>query len=166
MKHLEQTLIAAAQHKGSAFVEILQNCVIFNDKGFGDVSERTRRAEATLRMEEGKPLIFGTDRNKGIRMQGWQPEIVTLDEGGVAEADLLVHNPSTESRTYANILSSLEAPEFPTPIGIFRRVQRATYDELLEQQVEPSEKLPNAAELSQLIAGSETWDVTGQEELS
>ncbi len=160
MKHLEKVLIAAAEHKGSTFVEILQNCVIFNDMGFGDVSDRTKRADAALAMEEGKPLIFGADRNKGVRMSGWQPEVVTIGENGVSEADLLVHDPQAKNNTYANILGSLEAPEFPTPIGIFRQISRPTYDELMEEQIETAKKLPGETDIQQLISGTEAWEVT------
>jgi len=159
MKHLEQTLVAAAHHKGSAFVEILQNCVIFNDKGFGDVSDRKKRSDAVVYMEEGKPLIFGSERNKGIRMTGWQPEVVTIGENGITEADVIVHDPKASTHTYANILSSLEEPEFPTPLGVFRQIERPTYDQLVEQQIEQAKQMPGEDDIRKLLQGGETWTV-------
>ncbi len=159
MKHLEQVLIAAANHKGSTFIEILQNCVIFNDMGFGDVSERTKRADAALVMEEGKPLIFGKDRDKGILMQGWHPEVVTLGQNGVSEKDLMVHDPGARDNTYANILSLFAPPDFPTPIGVFRHIDRPTYGDLMAEQIEQAKKLPGETDVHKLISGSEAWDV-------
>ncbi len=159
IKHLEKTLLEAAHHKGSAFVEILQNCVIFNDKGFGDVSERTKRNEAALFMEEGKPLMFGAEGNKGIRMNDWHPEVVTVGENGITETDIIVHNPQSNNHAYANILSSLDQPEFPMPMGVFRQVSLPTYDRLVTQQVEDAKKLPGDNNIQNVISGGETWTI-------
>ena len=159
MAHLEQMLLAAANHKGSAFVEILQNCVIFNDKGFGEVSERSKRSEAALVMEAGKPLIFGAERNKGIRLVGWQPEVVTLGQDGITEADLLVHDPKADNHIYSNIIASLEQPEFPVPVGIFRQVERPAYDQLVAEQTEAASK-KGPSDIAEVIRGGETWTIS------
>lgn len=159
MAHLEEVLIAAAEHKGSAFVEILQNCVIFNNRGFGEVSDRSHRADASLVLEEGKPLIFGANRDKGIRLVGWQPEVVTLGNAGVSESDLLVHDPKATNHVYSHIIASLEPPQFPVPVGIFRQIERPTYDRLLDEQVKTAEQAGHA-QLADVIKGSETWTVS------
>jgi len=159
IKHLGEIMLAAAHHKGTAFVEILQNCVIFNDKGFGDVSDRSKRNEASLILEEGKPLIFGNNRDKGIRLDGWQPEVVTLGENGFTEEDLLIHDPKADNHVYSHILASLEAPEFPVPVGIFRQIERPSYDELLNEQIQHARESAKGLDLQQVINGPDTWVV-------
>lgn len=164
MKHLEETLIAAANHRGSTFVEIFQNCIIFNDKAFGDVSDRKKRNDVTLYLEPGKPLVFGSEPKKGIRLNGWQPEVVTIGENGITEDDLMIHDPEAENHAYANIIASLEAPEFPVPVGCFRKIQRPTYDELLDQQVQEASKENEKVGLENLLYGSETWTISDKED--
>lgn len=163
VKNLEGVLLAAARHIGSAFVEIIQNCVIYNDGGFGDVSDRSKRSEATLVMEEGKPLIFGANHDKGIRMKGWQPEVVTIGKDGITENDIMIHDPRTKGRAYANILGALEAPEFPVPIGIFRQIERPSYDQLLEDQIEQAKRMPGESNINKFIASTKTWTISEEE---
>ena len=91
-EHLQQTLERVGFHKGSVFVEVLQNCNIFNDGAFRDFTDREVREDRMLVLEHGKPMIFGKDRDKGIRLNGHQPEVVTLGVDGITEADLLVHD--------------------------------------------------------------------------
>lgn len=157
MKHLATILREAAAHQGTAFVEILQNCVIFNDKGFGEVSDRQARSDYIVMLEQGKPLIFGKDRDKGIRIRGGELKIVTLDREGVSEQDLLVHNQHAERAGLAHLLATLDLP-FPLPIGIFRAIKRPTYEQLLEEQIAAARKT-GEARLEKLLRGSETWTV-------
>ena len=98
-EHLQETLKRAGFHKGSAFVEVLQNCNIFNDGAWRDFTEREVRDDRMLVLEHGKPMIFGKDRDKGIRLNGLHPEVVTIGEDGVTEADLLVHDERPRTRT-------------------------------------------------------------------
>ena len=91
-EHLQRTLERAGRHKGSCFVEVLQNCNIFNDGAWRDFTDREVREDRMLVLEHGKPMIFGKDRDKGIRLNGLHPEVVTIGENGVTEADLLVHD--------------------------------------------------------------------------
>ena len=91
-EHLQKTLEAAGTHRGSTFVEVLQNCNIFNDGAFRDFTDREVREDRMLMLEHGQPMIFGKDRDKGIRLDGHQPTVVTIGENGVTEADLLVHD--------------------------------------------------------------------------
>src|SRR6201982_3794183 len=92
VKHLGQIVEAAAKHKGISFIEVYQNCNIFNDGAFDSFAERTVRPDRVLYLEHGKPMVFGKERNKGIRMNGAHPEVVTIGENGITEADILVHN--------------------------------------------------------------------------
>ncbi len=159
VKHLGQTLEAAGRHKGTAFVEILQNCVIFYDGAHSNVTDRDKKDENIIKLEHGKPLIFGKDLNKGIRMQGVKPEIVEFEKDN-PPADLIVHDVHNKDLSYADMLARFKIPEFPMSFGVLRSVQRPSYDELLQKQVDDAQQ-NGKGDLAQLIKGSETWTVTG-----
>lgn len=158
---LSAVLRSAAHHKGSAFVEIFQNCVIFNDDAFKEVTDRQLRSDNMIQLEHGKPLIFGKNQDKGIRMKDWKPEIVTLGQGGITEADLVVHNEHSADPTYAFFLSRLESPEFPVPLGIFRSIQKETQDELLEHQIKAAREKLGPGKLEALLNSGDTWVIGG-----
>lgn len=156
-KGLQSVLKAAAEHRGSAFVEIYQNCNIFNDGAFSHLSDKSTREDNTLWLEPGKPLIFGKGRDKGITLDGLNPVIVPLQEDS-DHRHLLVHDPATSNNLYTHLLSSLSAPEFPVPMGIFRNVQRPTYESLMAQR--NSNDQPLTEQLATLLEGNQHWDVT------
>lgn len=158
-KSLTEVLTRAAKHKGSAFVEIFQNCIIYNDGAFKEVTDRETRDDNTLNLVHGKPLIFGKDVKKGIRMKGLNPEVVTIGEKGVTEADLMVHDEKLENPSYAFVLSRFTSPDFPVPIGVFRAVEKPTYDGLLAGQIEKA-RSKNPANIQSLLNGPNTWVVT------
>ncbi len=157
-KTLTEVLTRAAHHKGSAFVEIFQNCIIFNDGAFDLVTSRETRDDNMLYLEHGKPLIFGKEKNKGIRFNGINPEIVTIGENGIKESDLVVHDEKHDNPAYAFMLSRMEAPKFPTPVGVFRSIQKPSYDALVDDQLQKATK-KTPADLEKLIHGSSTWTV-------
>lgn len=158
--HLSFVFEKAGRHRGSAFVEIFQNCVIFNDDAFQEVSNRPTRADHTLSLEEGKPLVFGKNRDKGIRLKGLEPEVVTLGEG-VGESDLLVHESGRQDATYAFLLAGMDLPHFPCPMGIFRSVEKPTLDHWMTAQMEKAKKTSGDGDLQQLLLSGETWSVGG-----
>jgi 2-oxoglutarate ferredoxin oxidoreductase subunit beta len=158
-EHLQTTLNRAGFHKGSAFVEVLQNCNIFNDGAFRGFTDREVRDDRMLVLEHGKPMIFGKDRDKGIRLDGLRPEIVQLGDGGVSESDLLVHDEHAEDPYLAFMLSRMWYPEFPVPVGILRNVSRPTHDELLTRQVEAAVEQRGQGDLAKLLVAGETWVV-------
>jgi 2-oxoglutarate ferredoxin oxidoreductase subunit beta len=157
-EHLQQTLDAAGYHKGSAFVEVLQNCNIFNDGAWRDFTERDVRDDRMLVLEHGQPMIFGKDRDKGIRLSGLHPEIVQLGDG-VTEADLLVHDAHAEEPYLALMLSRLAWPDYPVPVGVFRDVDRPTHDALLTEQVDAARARQGEGDLVKALRGGETWVV-------
>ena len=159
VKHLAGTLQQAAEHKGTSFVEIYQNCVIFNDKAFNYVTDKQTKSDNLMYLEHSKPLVFGKDRNKGIRFNGPIPEIVTLGNG-VTEDDLLHHNETLEDPSLAFLLSRMRVPEFPEPMGIFRRVQRPTYEDLMIDQIRDAQKKQGPGDIDALLAGPEPWTVS------
>ena len=136
-EHLQHTLERAGRHNGSAFVEVLQNCNIFNDGAWRSFTDREVRDDKMLALEHGKPMIFGKDRDKGIRLRGLHPEVVQIGVDGVTEADILVHDEHAEDPYLAFMLSRMFYPEFPVPVGVIRDVSRPTHDELLTAQLGP-----------------------------
>jgi 2-oxoglutarate ferredoxin oxidoreductase subunit beta len=158
VKHLAVVLTQAAQHKGVSFVEVFQNCNIFNDGAFKHFAEREIREERTISLEHGKPLIFGKDRNKGIRLNGLKLEVVELG-GGITEADLLVHDVHAPEPSLAYMLARMDYPDFPVPVGVFRSVAKPTYEELLEAQVEDSISRMGPGSLEKLLHSGDTWVV-------
>ena len=158
MKHMVETFKAAQAHKGTSFVEVFQNCVIFNNKTFDSVTSRDVKDDQVLLLEEGKPLIFGSDRKRGIRLNGLDPEIVDLGED-VSEEDILVHQPKSPNSAYANLLAQMTYPTFPTPVGILRQLEgRETYEDALIQQVDQAQS-ESAGNLQELLTGKNSWVV-------
>jgi 2-oxoglutarate ferredoxin oxidoreductase subunit beta len=158
MKHMVETFKQAQAHKGTSFVEVFQNCVIFNNKTFDTVTSRDVKEDQVLSLEEGKPLIFGANRDKGIRLNGLDPEVVTLGDG-IGQDDLLVHQPKNSNSTYANILAQMTYPAFPTPVGVLRQLDgRETYEDALIQQIEHAQ-FGTEENLQQLLTGKNSWVV-------
>jgi 2-oxoglutarate ferredoxin oxidoreductase subunit beta len=156
-EHLQKTLEAAGRHRGSTFVEVLQNCNIFNDGAFRDFTDREVREDRMLILENGQPMIFGKDRDKGIRLNGHQPEVVTIGEDGVTEADLLVHDETDP--LIAWMLAHLWWPDFPVPVGIVRNLTRPTHDQMLNDQIAQATTARGSGDLKKLLNAGETWTV-------
>ena len=156
IESLGYVLERAARHKGVSFVEIYQNCVVFNDKVFEFVEDRATREDFTLRLEQGKPLIYGKAKDRGIRLREGKPEVVTFKPGQPPK-DLLVHDEKALP-AYQYLLTQLEPPDFPTPVGVFRAVDEATIEDLMEGQFKAAMK-PGADDIQKLLCGSETWEI-------
>ncbi|MGE0608055.1 MAG: 2-oxoacid:ferredoxin oxidoreductase subunit beta [Pirellulales bacterium] len=158
IKHLGMVLRRAAEHRGTSFVEVYQNCNIFNDGAFDYATNRDTKADTTLELEHGKPLIFGKNRDKGIRLNGMTPEVVQLGKG-ISEDDLLFHDEAAAEPSLAYLLSRFRNPEFPEPIGVFRSVDRPRYEELLNQQIADAKKAKGEGDLMKLFNSGDTWTV-------
>jgi 2-oxoglutarate ferredoxin oxidoreductase subunit beta len=159
VKHLGAMVEAAARHKGVSFLEVYQNCNIFNDGAFDYFAERSVRPDKVLYLEHGKPMLFGKDRNKGIRMKGAHPEVVTIGEDGITEADILVHDIYLQDPSVAFMLARMEQPDFPQPVGIFRAIERPSYDQLLADQIETAVAKSGPGNLQKLIYSGDMWTV-------
>ena len=157
-KHLPVVLKRAAEHRGTSFVEIFQNCIVYNEHAWDHVTEAQTRDDTTLLLEHGKPMIFGKNRDKGIRLNGLNPEVVTIGQNGVTEADLLAHDEQNENLAY--MLSRMEPPEFPIPMGVFRCVERSTYAEGVLGQVKKAIQQKGEGDLSRLYHDADTWVVS------
>jgi 2-oxoglutarate ferredoxin oxidoreductase subunit beta len=160
-KHMQEMLLRSNAHKGSSFLEIYQNCNIFNDAAFEIFTEKGSKPVETLFLEQGKPLLFGINKEKGIRLDGFKPVIVDLTDG-VSANDCWIHD---ENDFYkAQILvrmfddPSIEG-HLPRPFGVFYQTERACYEELLEMQVQEVIAKKGKGDLNKLIRGNETWTI-------
>lgn len=158
VKHLADTLQKAAEHQGTSFIEVYQNCNIFNDGAWKYATDRGTKQDNVLELEHGKPLIFGAESNKGIRLNGLNPEVVELGNG-IAEDDLLFHDAKAPEPTMAYLLSRMQQPEFPEAIGIFRQIDAPVYDDQLNAQVEAAQQAAPDAKLNDLFNSGNTWEV-------
>jgi 2-oxoglutarate ferredoxin oxidoreductase subunit beta len=157
VKHLEHVLERAAKHVGTAVVEIYQNCNIFNDGAYEYATDKATRSDNIVYLEHGKPLVFGKNSDKGIRLQSLNPEIVDLKT--VSRDDLLIHDEKTADPSHAFLLSRMRMPDFPEPLGVFRDVQKPVYGELVHDQITQAVKLRGEGDLQSLVTGTETWTV-------
>ena len=159
-QHLKETLRKAAAHQGSAYIEILQNCNIFNDGAWETITEKEARSEQVVQLDHGKPLIFGKNRDKGIRLVGLDLEVVALGNG-ITEKDLLVHDEHNPNPVYAFALSRMDSmPGFPTPIGVLRALQGVPrYEDLIQQQIREVIAKKGKGDLAKLLRGGDTWEL-------
>jgi 2-oxoglutarate ferredoxin oxidoreductase subunit beta len=158
IKHLAMTLKRAAEHRGTSFVEVYQNCNVFNDGAYDYATDRDVKSEHVVALEHGKPLIFGKQRDKGIRLHGLTPEVVELGKG-VTPDDLTFHDEQAVEPTWAYLLSRMRHPEFPEPIGVFRAVDRPKYDEQLNTQVAEAIERQGPGDLQSLFDSGDVWEV-------
>src|SRR3954466_6964477 len=157
VKHLEYVLERAAKHVGTAVVEIYQNCNILNDGAFDYATDKTTKSDTTLYLEHGKPLIYGKDGTKGVRLNGTDPEIVNTKD--VKPDDLLIHDERAPEPSLAFLLSRMRYPDFPEPLGVFRDVEQERYVNIVRGQLAKAQE-KGAGDLQALLTGSETWTVT------
>jgi 2-oxoglutarate/2-oxoacid ferredoxin oxidoreductase subunit beta len=157
VKHLEYVLERAARHVGTAFVEIYQNCNIFNDGAFTYATDKTTKSDTTLYLEHGKPLTFGKDAAKGIRLHGLNPEVVDMKTA--APDDLLIHDEKAADPSLAFLLSRMRYPDFPEPLGVFRAVEQERYGDLVRRQNDQAMAKLGRGDLQHLVTGDETWTV-------
>ena len=157
-KHLQYTLRRSQEHIGSSFIEVFQNCIIFNDKAFSHVTDRDVRDDNVIDLKNGEPMIFGKNQDKGIKLDGFSPEVVSINDN-VSTDDLLIHD--EKNRNLASILANFtENESLPTPIGVFYSEEKPRYEELLEEQLKESIKNMGNGDLNKLIAGSDSWKVS------
>lgn len=160
-KHLQSMLIRANQHKGASFLEIYQNCNIFNDGAFEVFTEKGTKADEALFLEQGKPLVFGANQSKGIKLDGFRPVVVDL-EAGASTSDLWVHD---ENDFYkAQILVRMFddpriAGHLPRPFGVFYQVDRPCYEDAMQLQMEDIIAKKGKGDLDKLLRGNETWTI-------
>lgn len=161
-KHLQGLLEKTHQHKGTSFLEIYQNCIVFNDGAFSPYTDKSMRDATTLYLEDGQPLLFGKDDAFGIRMDGCNPEIVDLNSGKWSKDDLWIHNESDRNKAW--LLSTFfddnrKGGLLPRPFGVFFAEERPVYENLVQEQIAASIERYGQGDLEKLLTGDETWTV-------
>lgn len=161
-KHLQEMLIRSHKHKGASFLEIYQNCNIFNDGAFEIFTEKSSKPAETLFLEQGKPLVFGANRNKGIRLDGFHPVVVDLAEGGFSADDCWIHDEQDfyKAQILVRMFDDPRQPEhLPRPFGVFYQTDRPCYEDMMAAQIEDVIAKKGKGDLDKLIRGSEVWTI-------
>ena len=157
-KHLREMLLRMHQHKGTSFIDVMQNCVIFNDGAFDLYTVKETKPANTVFLEHGKPLVFGKDDEMGIRLDGFRPEVVSLSDYSVN--DLLVHD--EKSKELAFILAEMsEQPGFPSVLGVFLDIERSVYEDELSEHIDASVAKSKSLSLDDLLREGQTWEIPG-----
>lgn len=159
VKLMTKILVEAEKHKGLSLVEVLQNCVIFNDKVHSAITCKETKAENQLILEHGKPMLFGKDNSKGLRLNGLELEVVTIGENGITEADILVHDETLENPTLHYMLTRMKLPDFPIAMGVIRNVNKNVYDIALHEQRDKEMKNSKHNSLNELFLSGNTFKV-------
>ncbi|MFF4449294.1 2-oxoacid:ferredoxin oxidoreductase subunit beta [Streptomyces sp. NPDC001502] len=162
-KHLTEVLRQAADHQGTALVEIYQNCNIFNDGAFEVLKDKDQALEAVIRLEDGQPIRFGADDAKGVVRNPATGDLEVVEVTAANEARILVHDAKNASATTAFALSRLADPDtlHHTPIGVFRSAERPVYDTLMADQLDAAIDRSGKGDLGALLTGNDTWTVVG-----
>ncbi|HEY5569863.1 MAG TPA: 2-oxoacid:ferredoxin oxidoreductase subunit beta [Bacteroidales bacterium] len=152
-------LTAAAKHKGASVVEVLQNCVIFNNGVLNVLSTKEGRAEYAIQLKQGEPMLFGLNNEKGLMQEGFGLKVVNLGENGITEKDVLVHNAHSNDNTLHLKLALMHGPDFPVALGVIRDVEAPSYDESVEAQIAEVQANNPIRTLKELLMGGEIWEL-------
>ena len=161
-KHLQQILLRCHHHKGSSFLEIYQNCNIYNDGAFEAYTEKETKPVEALFLEQGKPLLFGVQREKGIQLDGTRPKVVSLSEG-ISPDELWIHDEKDfyKAQILVRMFDDVELEgHFPRPFGVFYETDRPCYEESMKLQIEEAIIAKGPGNLDKLLRGNETWIIS------
>jgi 2-oxoglutarate ferredoxin oxidoreductase subunit beta len=161
MKTQVEVMVEAARHKGASVVEVLQNCVIFNDGIHNKISDRTWKADNTITLRQGEKMLFGKENEKGLVLEGWNLKAVTIGEEGYSLDDVLVHDATTKDNTLHMKLALMDiADDLPVALGVIRSVDTPSYDSDYERQIaEVQQRTPKKSFTEFLLASSNVWEV-------
>ncbi len=154
-KHMREMLIRSNNHKGTSLLEIYQNCNVFNDGAFFGMTDKATKMNQTLFLEHGQPLVFGENKDKGIRLDGFKPIIVSLEDCSID--DLWIHD--EKDRVKAGLLTRFFDADFPRPFGVFYSEDRPTYEDALVQQIDDAMEQKGQGNLDDLLKGTNTWTI-------
>jgi 2-oxoglutarate ferredoxin oxidoreductase subunit beta len=154
-----QIYIEAARHNGTSVVEVLQNCVIFNDGVHDDITAKEVRDDRTIILKNGQPMIFGAEKNKGLILEGLKLKVVKLGEKGIIEKNILVHDAFEPNPGIQYMLANMKYPEYPVALGVIRSVPGPTYDRSVEEQINEIQKTSEIKCMNDLLMSGSTWTV-------
>ncbi len=155
-RHMQTVIRRAAEHKGTAFIEIYQNCNVFNDGAFFTWTEKETKDENVIFVEHGKPMVFGKEKDKGIKLEGFTPRVVSLKDGSHSVNDLMVHNEKDTMLSF--ILARMSSiPDLPRPCGVVYAVERPLYEMEITKQIQQATQKQGEGNLEKLLNHGETW---------
>ncbi len=158
-RHMAEIFRQAAMHRGTSFVEVYQNCNIFNDGAFQQLTDAATKLDHVLYLEEGQPLEYGKTQRYALRLNGLALERIPL-ENGAGHPEAVIHDSHSANEAYLSLLARMsEMPDMPTPVGVFKAVQRPTYDQVFHQQIADVTKKKGKGDLKQLLISGDTWKV-------
>lgn len=149
----------SAKFKGTSIVEVLQNCVIYNDKAHGYITDKAHKEDRQIMLEHGKPMIYGKERDKGIVLDGLRLKTVKIGENGISEKDVLVHDAHSKNPLLHLMIANMSFPDFPVALGIIRKVETTTYEEKVERQINEIREKSSIKTIKDLLYSGNTWEV-------
>ncbi len=159
VKETTDILVEADKHNGTSVVEVLQNCVIYNDGAYNDLTDKEKREDNQIWLKHGEPMIFGKDKNKGIVLDGMKLKIVTIGENGVSKDDILIHDAHEADPSLHLALINMRRPNFPVAFGVIRKVTAPTYEVLIEEQIKDVQSKSKIKNMDDLLRSGSTWTV-------
>jgi 2-oxoglutarate/2-oxoacid ferredoxin oxidoreductase subunit beta len=157
-KHLQEMIMRCFNHFGTTLLEVLQNCVIFNDGAYSLYADKATRDDNVLYIEHNKPLIFGKNKDKGIKLDGWKPKVININDGKNSINDVLIYDET--SKDLAFILSSFsDNPELPLPLGVFLARSRYRYEVEMQNQIVEAKKKSGEGNIDELLKGTSSWEI-------
>ena len=158
-KYMEEIFVQAETHRGASLIEILQNCPIFHDGVHDAVTVKSNAPDAQLRLEHGKPMIFGAENNKGLVLEGFKLKVVTIGEDGITEDDILVHDAHEKDPTLHQMIARMRHPEFPVAMGIIRAVEGLNYNQQMMDQIHAEQENARFSKMDELLFSGDTWEI-------
>jgi 2-oxoglutarate ferredoxin oxidoreductase subunit beta len=159
VKLMTEVMFEAARHDGTSIVEILQNCVIYNDKVHALITAKETKDDNQIVLRNGEPMIFGLNKDKGIRMNGTRLEVVKIGENGITEQDLLVHDQYQQDPSVHLMLAKMTPPNYPVAMGVIRSAMYPTYDDMVEMQIDDAKKTSKILTVNDLLNSGDVFDV-------
>lgn len=156
---MTDAMFEAAKHDGTAVIEVLQNCIIFADKAHASVTSRDFRDDYQLHLKHGEPMIFGKEKNKGIRINGTKLEVVTIGENGITLDDILVHDQYSLDPGIHLMLAKLSPPEFPIALGVIRSASFSTYDDQVVEQISMAKQTAKIKSVDDLLNSGDVFEI-------
>jgi len=159
IKLMTEVMFEAARHDGTSIVEVLQNCVIFADKTHAAITDKEVRDDAQIHLKNGDPMIFGKNKDKGIRLNGTKLEVVKIGENGITEDDLLIHDQYQQDPGVHLMLAKMAPPHFPVAVGVIRSAMYPTYDDLVVDQINYAKATSKIKCVDDLLNSGDTWEI-------
>ena len=159
VRMMTEVMFEAARHDGTSVIEILQNCIIFADKTHAQITSKDLRDDHQIHLKNGEPMLFGTGKTKGIRLNGTRLEVVEIGKDGITEDDIMVHDQYEMDPGVHLMLAKMSPPHLPMAFGVIRSAMYPTYDDLVEEQIRYAKENSKIKNMDDLLNSGDTWDI-------